>query len=493
MTLLLIDVSHLFWSSWHASADREIGAAFQWTIERVASLKNGHKHTAICCDFPPYFRREISPDYKAQREAQPPAASEQFRRTRERLEKDGHVIWQARGFEADDVIAGAVAWARSREEPLEVTIASADKDLLQLVAEGVRVLSTRTNEYMGADEVMAKFGVYPEQMRDLLALAGDKSDNVPGVPGVGPKKAADLLKRFGSLAGIVSGLDSIEQPKLRETLREHLINIELSRKLVTLRTDAPIDYETLFAPREVRHLTDFSDADFEDVDTDEPEDDVGAAEQQKEPEATQESEAAAEAPRAKAITGNGGGTAIVLAPPSFELELQPRSIKGAFDLAKGIYESRLYSKFTSPEAICAVIIRGREMGLGALTALDCFHVVEGKPALHAHLIIARAKQHPDCEYFQMVESTGARAVYETKNRRNKNPTRHTYTLEQAKQAGVCPEHMRTKREGGDKDRRTNWEKRPAEMLAKTCGVQLARMEYPDAALGLYAIEELEET
>jgi hypothetical protein len=112
--------------------------------------------------------------------------------------------------------------------------------------------------------------------------------------------------------------------------------------------------------------------------------------------------------------------------------------------------------------------------------------------MHAHLIVARAKKHPDCEYFTMVESTDTSCTYETKNRTSAQPSRLTYTIEQAKQAGLCPEEIRTRSvaKPGEKDSRGNWEKRPAEMLRKTCAVQLVRVEFPDAAMGIYCEEEL---
>src|SRR4029079_18187718 len=108
--------------------------------------------------------------------------------------------------------------------------------------------------------------------------------------------------------------------------------------------------------------------------------------------------------------------------------------------------------------------------------LDSFHIIEGKPSPSAHFIIARAKAHPDCEYFQCIETTTERAVWVTKNRRNPKETRLEYTIKDAEQAG--------RRVG-------NWQKHPAEMVRKTGGVQLARIEYPEAFLGLYAAEELE--
>jgi hypothetical protein len=117
------------------------------------------------------------------------------------------------------------------------------------------------------------------------------------------------------------------------------------------------------------------------------------------------------------------------------------------------------------------------MGLGALTSLDAFHNFEGKPLMHAHLIIARAKADPDCEYFQFLGGDHEHAEYETKVRSNPKPTRLRYTIEQAREAGLI-------RPNG------NWAKRPDEMLRKTCAVQLARIEYPSAAMGLYCAEEM---
>jgi len=174
----------------------------------------------------------------------------------------------------------------------------------------------------------------------------------------------------------------------------------------------------------------------------------------------------------------------------WSMQLEPASLGAAQKLAIGLYNSQMYTRFPTAEAIWGVIIRGREMGIGALTALDCFHFFEGKPAMHAHLIIERAKEHPDCEYFRFVGGDDTYAEYETKNRKNPEPTRLRYTIEQAKQAGLAPETPRTRPPNGDKDRRGQWEKRPAEQLRKTCGVQLARIEYPGAAMGLYCPAEL---
>lgn len=516
--LLLVDVSHCFWTNWHATADQEVSAAYERTVEHVARMVERHALAAICCDYPPYHRKAISPDYKAQRDKPEPVAIEQFARVKDRFARDGYVIWQSRGFEADDIIAGACAWAETRDDIERVVVASNDKDLLQLVGPRCVVLSTKTGDTIDAAAVETKFGVAPGQIRDLLALMGDKSDGVAGIPGVGPKKAAGLLAEFGDIDCLLARIDSdpqcCEGDKLMSAVREHRAQLELARLLVTLRTDAAVDYEAVFRPRVAKPLNGATEAEWEGVDE---RDDMG--EDQEETTMTTEQETKAQPSKDAAVDAAFGAAepapvAAVATPPvshdeeparpgngtalariesaSYELALEPTSLGAAFKLATGIFNSRLYPRYTNAEGIWAVIIRGREMGLGAMTALDAMHFFEGKVSMHAHLIIARAKQHSDCEWFQMIESTETSCTYETKNRRNPKPTRHTYTIAQAKQAGLCPETIRTASTAakGDKDSRGMWEKRPTEQLRKTCAVQLARIEYPEAAMGLYCPEEL---
>jgi 5'-3' exonuclease len=451
-TLLLIDLSGIFWRCYHASKDQELSTAYENTVAKVRELRQGFDYVAVCCDSPPYERKKLHPGYKANREAAPPLALEQFRRTKERLGLDGLLLWEAPGFEADDVIAWAVEATTDRPagEAYAITVASSDKDLLQLVSDehAIVALNPFDGTKYDAAKVIEKLGVAPKAVADFLALTGDASDNVPGIKGIGPVNAAKLIAQFGGVEGIIAGAPSIEKPAMRDAILDGQDTIRLAKKLVTLRTDVPLDFGELFLERLAKPLNE------ERVDNIDEED--------------------AKAKPSQALAKLEPAGAVV----PFEHALEPGSIGGAYKLAVGMFNSRLYSRFPNAEALWAVMIRGREIGLGALTALDCFHVIEGKPAPHAHLIIARAKQHPDCEYFQMIESTAESATYETKNRRNPTPTRLTYTLQQAKDAGLV-------RAGG------NWQKRPDEMVRKTAAVQLARIEYPDSALGLYAAEELE--
>jgi hypothetical protein len=255
---------------------------------------------------------------------------------------------------------------------------------------------------------------------------------------------------------------------------DNVAQLELARKLVTLREDAPINWQEIYQERTPERLTE--DEDMGDIDET---DDIGESEDAPPAEIVERTEEPKREKQEALAVHSNGGTGV----QAFEQGLQPGSLGAAYKLARGLYESRIYSRFPNAEAIWAIIIRGREMGLGALTALDTFHLVEGRPSPHAHLLVSRAKQHPDCEYFCFLGGDETYAEYETRNRRNPNPTRLKYTIEQAKKA----ELVRPTKSG----KPSNWQTRPAEMLRKTCAVQLARVEYPEALLGAYAVEELE--
>lgn len=170
--------------------------------------------------------------------------------------------------------------------------------------------------------------------------------------------------------------------------------------------------------------------------------------------------------------------------------LQPDSLSAAHWLAKAMYSSRLYSKLGNAEGVLAVIIRGKEMGFPALTSLDMFHVIQGRPCLSANAIQVLAERHPDCEYLRCVESTMTSATWVTKHRKHPEETRLTYTIEDAVLAGMATLEPAPPPPPGKDDKRGQWDKRRKEMVRKTPMVQLVRMVYPSAIIGLYAREEL---
>ncbi len=186
------------------------------------------------------FRKELDPRYKANRPPPPPDLSQQVTRVFEIVRAMGIPCLERPGFEADDVIATIVRAAR--EEGLRTVIVSADKDLLQLVGPDVVMYDTMRENVFGPAETVEKMGVEPAQVRDLLALMGDSSDNVPGVPGVGQKTAAKLLADHGDLDGIYARIDAVKG-KLREKLLDYREDAMLSRKLVSLRDDVEIGFD----------------------------------------------------------------------------------------------------------------------------------------------------------------------------------------------------------------------------------------------------------
>ncbi|MEZ5812679.1 MAG: DNA polymerase I [Rhizobiaceae bacterium] len=183
------------------------------------------------------FRNELYPEYKANRDAPPEDLVPQFGLIRQATVAFDLPCIEREGFEADDIIA---TYAREAEEAgADVTIISSDKDLMQLVTEKVSMYDTMKDRQISIPEVIEKWGVPPEMMIDLQALAGDSVDNVPGVPGIGPKTAAQLLEEFGDLDTLLQRASEIKQNKRRENLIEHADKARLSRDLVTLKTDVP--------------------------------------------------------------------------------------------------------------------------------------------------------------------------------------------------------------------------------------------------------------
>ena len=189
------------------------------------------------------FRSDIYPDYKAHRPPPPEDLVPQFSLIRSSVKAFGLPGIDREGFEADDIIASYVR--QVVEAGGEAVIVSSDKDLMQLVQPGVVMFDTMKNRVVGPDQVMEKFGVAPDRVVDVQALAGDSSDNVPGVPGIGVKTAALLINEFGDLEQLLAGAETIKQKKRRENLIEFADQARVSRELVLLRDDvaeiAPLD------------------------------------------------------------------------------------------------------------------------------------------------------------------------------------------------------------------------------------------------------------
>ncbi len=185
------------------------------------------------------FRNDIYPEYKANRDAPPEDLVPQFDLVRDATRAFNVACVEMKGFEADDLIA---TYARmGREQDLKVTIVSGDKDLMQLVGDGIEMLDPMKQRMIGPEQVVEKFGVLPEKVIDVQALAGDSIDNVPGVPGIGVKTAAQLLGEYGDLETLLARAEEIKQPKRRQNLIDHADLARISKQLVTLKDDVPVD------------------------------------------------------------------------------------------------------------------------------------------------------------------------------------------------------------------------------------------------------------
>ncbi len=197
-------------------------------------------HFAVIFDYSSTtFRNEIFPEYKANRDAPPEDLRPQFGLIRQATRAFNLPCIETEGFEADDLIATYAKEAR--EAGGDVTIISSDKDLMQLVGPNVVMYDTMKDRQVGVDEVYEKFGVGPEKMIDLQSLAGDSTDNIPGVPGIGPKTAAQLLDEYGTLEELLERAGEIKQNKRRENLIEFADLARVSKQLVTLKDDVPLD------------------------------------------------------------------------------------------------------------------------------------------------------------------------------------------------------------------------------------------------------------
>ncbi|WP_062114340.1 DNA polymerase I [Aureimonas sp. AU40] len=185
------------------------------------------------------FRNALYDGYKANRPAPPEDLRPQFSVIRDAVRAFDLPCIEKEGFEADDLIATYTRLAV--EAGGDVTIVSSDKDLMQLVGPGVVLYDQMKDKRLGREEVRDKFGVYPDKMIDLQALVGDTSDNVPGVPGIGPKTAAELLESFGTLEALLERAGEIKQAKRRETVLAHADQARLSKQLVTLDQNTPLD------------------------------------------------------------------------------------------------------------------------------------------------------------------------------------------------------------------------------------------------------------
>lgn len=222
------------------SDNTPVGAVYGFTnmlIKLLAGLDVSH--AAVVFDSgSKTFRNDIFPAYKTNRPPCPEDLKPQFAIVRQAAESLNLAILEKVGFEADDIIATITK--KSEAEGYETLIVSSDKDLMQLVNKNIFMYDAMKNKFIGIPEVTEKFLVGPEKVLDILSLMGDASDNVPGVRGIGPKTAAELIQQFGNLENIFSHLDEIKQEKRRQLLSDGVENAKLSKSLIRLKEDVEL-------------------------------------------------------------------------------------------------------------------------------------------------------------------------------------------------------------------------------------------------------------
>lgn len=492
----LIDLSSIAYPIWHvSSSEPDPNHTSQQIVARVRTLAQAHPHAAICCDSGRSFRRDISAEYKANRPERDATLHHQIDLAKEQLTKDGFPIWSAAGFEADDLIATATLKALATPD-LSVLIITGDKDLLQLVGPRVRAMSARDGSVLDDDGVGAKFGVKPSQMRDYLTLVGDASDNIKGAKGIGPKNAAELLAKFGSLDSIYhelheSGLARMGlKPAVATSLREFHKQFETTRKLVTLRTDVELPFEQISVERVAKATEEFEPEADEDFAVD------GAMDGPDAP----EEPVREEPPTQRPILVHGSAPAVVTtpkvdleqgmairqpdfispAPKEWERQLDPRSMQEVRVIAKDLFNSRMFAgAYGTPQGVLSTIMLGRELGLPTMASLRQIHIIEGRHALSASLMVALVLKSGFAEFFEPVSFDEQQATFTTHRRGARTPVTLQHTIEMAKTAGLLKD-------------KSNWLKIPGDMVVARAQSRLCRMIYPDIIGGLYTPDEIAE-
>jgi DNA polymerase-1 len=247
--LVLIDGYSFLFRAYHSMppltnpAGTVVGALYGYT-NMILKIRQELEasHLAVILDAGKQtFRSEIYPEYKQNRPPAPEDLIPQFPLVKNVTKIMNICTLDKVGVEADDIIATLAL--KAEKENFDVTIISSDKDLTQLITDKIKMYDPMKQKIMDRDAVFEKFGVFPEKIADLLALAGDSADNIPGVPSIGPKTAAELLTKYGDLKGIYANLEDIKQPKRKLVLTENEDKAFLSQKLVFLKTDVELPVE----------------------------------------------------------------------------------------------------------------------------------------------------------------------------------------------------------------------------------------------------------
>ena len=478
-SIALVDISYLFKKRWVTHDGSPMGAA-KSVLRDLESLRHGVEHVIICRDAPPYKRAEVYPDYKANRPEQEPEERLQRKHLWLELKRQGFSVASSPGAEADDVMA-TLAFAYS-QWCSDVRLVGPDKDMAQCVCERVvqYIPPQGDKDWIVRNEagVVAKFGVIPLHMPFLQALIGDKSDNVPGVPGLGPVKGPQLVTKYKSIVHLAEALavpESSIPPGIAKALTDHWAQLKLSLDLVTLdKNVAGLDAEALLVRAEPEPEEPAQNAmDNEPANDPEPEVEV---ESKPADWAAKPEQMARRVRSPQVLTTTHAKYGIVTD------KLQPLDLTSAYAISEWLHRGHLFPQYKNEAQVFTIIARGKELGIGMIAALSGHHIIDGKPVTQADLIRALAERDPNYEYLMPIEMSAQKVTWRGKNRSHPSHVDYTYTIEDAKQAGL----VRASNYG----KPSNWQTRPQDMLVKTAGTKLARLLWPSATFGLYCPEEM---
>jgi len=248
-TLFLIDGSNYVYRAFYAirelsnSKGFPTNAIYGFTTMLLKLLRDKKPdYIAVAFDVKgPTFRHEAFEAYKATRRATPDDLLPQIPFIKDIIRGFSIPVLEKQGLEADDII-GTLA-KKYAEKGIKTVIVSGDKDMMQLISDDIMMIDTMKDVTYDVEAVKERFGVGPEKVVEILGLAGDQSDNIPGIPGIGPKNAQRLIEEFGSVEGVLANVDKVRNPKTRESIREFAEQARMSRELATIRTDTEFDVD----------------------------------------------------------------------------------------------------------------------------------------------------------------------------------------------------------------------------------------------------------
>lgn len=442
--IALVDLSSIFWRFYHASAGDLQNSARQKTLAFVNDLFAGFDEIKICVDCPPYKRKTLYSEYKSNRKERPLALIEDLKRVQEELVNKGWNLLTCSGAEADDIIATYCY----NNNTHDITIFGTDKDLLQIFGrcENVQLYDAFAKKYKTAQNTL---DVQPAQVVDYLALVGDKSDNIPGLPRCGPVNAKKLLSEFSNLKNIQSHCYE-KECSFSETVRTSFISneeqINLSYAL------AMLDYNCEIVETKGK-MTKMDCVEFK------------------------ENEILIEEKNKEEAEENTNIVASRVIDVDYKQSLAPVGLSELKQMSKILFDSGLYSNSCkNGQGAMAVIMAGRELGLGPIASLSSVSIVKGHPCISAQAMLALILASGKAEYFECVETTNEIATFETKRKGGRNSLTMSFTMDDARRAGLA-----------NKD---NYKNYPAPMLRWRDIAQISRLIYPDLLLGVYCAEEL---